>query len=187
MMIGVKGSEPRLFITTVFGREAVAALEVESTLLDMCPDVVAEYSKRKGIVVVFSKVCDNPYAMLLRLRSRGASAIRWAIPLRGYIRAQYEDIKKACHEIVLLYPYPKPIKMVGVCRKRGWYIDSCSRLLRYVGEHLENLGIAEIDFRNYEHVLRIEIVEDTAFLAIYRRHEEKLLRFGSRDLYTQTP
>ncbi len=181
-MIDVKGSEPRLFITTVFGREDVAALEVESALLDMCPDIVAEYSKRKGVVVVFSKICSDPYAMLLRLRSRGASAIRWAIPLRSYVRARYEDIRKACCETVLLYPYPKPIKVVGVCRKRGWYIDSCSHLLRYVGEHLESLGVAEVDFRNYEHVLRIEIVEDIAFISVYRRHDERLLRFGSRNL-----
>ncbi len=181
-MIDVKGSEPRLFITTVFGREAVAALEVESALLDMCPDIVAEYSRRKGIVVAFSKICSDPYAMLLRLRSRGASAVRWAIPLKSHARARYEDIRKVCYEIVLLYPYSKPIKVVGVCRKRGWYIDSCSRLLRYVGEHLESLGIAEVDFKGYEHVLRIEIVEDIALLSIYRKHEEKLFRFGSCNL-----
>ncbi|HIP56576.1 MAG TPA: hypothetical protein EYH02_00680 [Ignisphaera aggregans] len=186
-MIEVKGSEPRLLITTVFGREAMAALEVESALLDMCRDVVVEYRRRKGLVIVFSSVCRDPYSMVLRLRARGCSAIRWAIPLQSYVRSRYEDIRRACRDIVMFYPERKPIILVGICRKRGWYIDSCTRLLKFVGEDLESLGIAEVDFKRYSYVLRIEIVDDVAFLSLYRRSDEHLFRFRPSYLHTQLP
>lgn len=100
----------------------------------------------------------------------------WAIPIQRVCRASYEDIARTSIDLLLLSTVSRPVKAIGMCRKRGRYIDSCTSLLRYIGNIVESLDLVDVDFRNYEYILRIEVVQDIAGLALYRREDEELFR-----------
>jgi len=177
---GVKDSElaPRLLITTFIGRERRVGEDVMNALFFKLKRIEVVPLVRRGIVIVFSEPDCDPWHMLNALRSLHIAGAFWAIPVERYAVARYEYIARECMELVLTKPQHLPVTFIALCRKRGNYIDSCSRLCRFVGQRIESLGVAEVDFRSYEYVLRIEIVDDRAYISMYRRSDEPMLRIS---------
>lgn len=176
-MIDVKSAEPKIFITCDIYREK-----------DLCEDVlniVFSYSIKakciwfygKGFSVVFLEDVVDVYKVIKYLVSRYIRGY-WVLPIDRVCVSSYEDIVRCTIDVILLKYSSLPLSVIGLCRKRGGYIDSCSNLLRYVGEAIENLGIAIIDFKHYEYVLRIEVVYDKTFLSIYRKCDEPMFRIA---------
>ncbi len=176
----VKGSEPLLLITTSVGKENVLAEELENALFLEVPELRVKPLHRRGLVLVYGRKQGLEVARILDiLRSKRVSRALWAIPIDLRCRAAYEDIKKSAVELIMFKLSGLPVLILCKCRKRGINIDSCSRLCRYLGEHLEALGIAVVDFRKYDYVLRIEIIDEDALLTIYERGKEKAFRISS--------
>ncbi len=180
----VKGSElrlePKLFATTRIGREVAAAEEIENAFLGLGIEVLTEAYERRGIVIVKAPKEADPLELVGILRSRAPSRVYWCLPINMVVETSYENIARGCTELVLLSKFAKPFRLICICRKRGNYIDSCSRLTRVVGDQLEKLGLAEVDFRAYEYVLRIEILDRYSYLSLYKRSEEPLFRFKTQ-------
>jgi len=179
-VIVVKDSElvPRLLVTTGIGRERRVCEDITNALFFRNEPVEVRPLERRGLVIVYSCRSCDPWALVHALRGAGIAGAFWAIPIQRSVPARYEYVARGCLDLVLLELEKHPVRIVAVCRKRGNYIDSCSRLCRYVGEYLERLGIIEVDFRRYEYILRIEIVDSDAHLSIYRRDQIHLLRLS---------
>lgn len=176
-MIDVKTAEPRIFITCDIYKERYVCEDVLNILFSHGIDALCEGFNGRGFSVVYLEKSMSidvlSVARFLVLRNiRGY----WVIPIDASCRASYEEIARCVVDVILLKGYSLPLQLIGVCRKRGNFIDSCSSLLRYVGERIEGLGIAVVDFRNYSYILRLEIAYDTAFISLYRRGEEHLFR-----------
>ena len=178
-MIVVKGTEPRLLLTTRIGKERATSEEVVSALFDIDPEVYVEPLDNRGLLVVYSQIKD-PFALIDALITKRVSRVFNAIPVDTSCTARYEDICRSCIELVLLRGFRLPIRFIALCRKRGWEVDSCSRLVRYVGETIEKLGIGEVEFKHYDYILRIEVVDNKAFLSLYERWRDSLTRISTR-------
>jgi len=164
------GSEPpRLLITTVYGKERRVIEEIENVVLrelSVLPRCEVVYG---GLILVYGGF--DPRQALQTLSKYRLSFVGSVVPVDVAVRASYECISRAVRELIFLQPVRRPIKILGVCRKRGRSIDSCSRLLKYIGEHLESLGIVEVDFDSYEYVIRIEVVDELALVTLHKRDE----------------
>lgn len=175
-MIGVKGAENlKLIITTDVGLEKLVCIDVENIFLLSSIAISCMPLENSGISAILSTESVDPFYLAKVISSRYVRGY-WAIPIQRVCRASYEEITKASIELLLLSTVNRPSRIIGICRKRGWYVDSCSSLLRYVGNMIESLGIAEVDFHSYEYVLRIEIVQNIAGLTLYRRGYEDLFK-----------
>ncbi len=169
-MILVKGSElhtqSTLFITTTFDKEELVAEDLMNLLIPYDQNIIVTPYRRRGIVVVTSQAPEldlrRLYSLVLNFRPRHIASV---VPILRIARALYEEIKKSLYEIILLTPIKKPFKFVILCRKRGFSIDSCSKVKRFVGSFLEDLGLVDVDFKNYEYFVRIEILDDRAYIS----------------------
>ncbi len=176
MVIGIRSTENlKLIITTDVGLEKLLCSDVENAFLLHYINISCIPLENSGISVVLSSDPVDPFHLARVVTSRYVRGY-WAIPIQRVCKASYEEIAKASIELLLLTTASKPIKTVGICRKRGWYIDSCSSLLRYIGNIIESLNIAEVDFHNYEYIFRIEVIQDIAGLTLYRRADAELFR-----------
>lgn len=176
-MIDVKTAEPRIFITCDIYKERYVCEDVLNILFSYGVDALCRGFDGRGFSVVYLRK-SAPIDVLRIARLLVLRNIRgyWVIPIDASCRASYEEVARCTIDVVLLKGYSLPLRLVGVCRKRGSFIDSCSNLLRYVGERVEDLGIAVVDFRDYSYILRLEVVYDTAFISLYRRGEEHLFK-----------
>ena len=173
----VKGSEPIAIATTRVGKEGALAKELENALFLSVRNLVVLPLERRGIVIVFGERESVDVASIPRLvKSRGVTRASWIIPVDCCTIARYECVRKASMHLVLTKLRNLPVKMVCRCRKRGLEIDSCSKLCRFVGSLLEDLGLVEVDFRRFDYVLRIEIVDAYAYLSLYQREAEREFR-----------
>ncbi|RLG82280.1 MAG: hypothetical protein DRO39_09640 [Thermoprotei archaeon] len=161
-MNAVKGAEPRLFITTRTGQEALAAEEVLNLLYPYDRCVRARVYRKKGYVVILG--CRSPDELVRRVRQLSAFSKK-VLPIHIATAASYEAVIKAVLELVYtrLCGFPRRFRIE--CRKRGWYIDSCTSLTLYVGEALERLGLGFVE-RNADTVIVIEVVDDHAYLSL---------------------
>uniref|UniRef100_A0A7C2VHP5 Uncharacterized protein n=1 Tax=Ignisphaera aggregans TaxID=334771 RepID=A0A7C2VHP5_9CREN len=174
-MIGVENAEPRIFITCGIHKERYVCEDVLNILYSYGIDAVCKDFSGKGFSVVYIDRSGVDVLRVVRyLVSRNVRGY-WVIPIDSVCRTSYEDIARCAVNLVLSRA-SLPLRLVGVCRKRGNLIDSCSNLLRYVGDSLERLGIAVVDFKNYSYVLRIEIVYDTTFISLYEKSAESSFR-----------
>ncbi|MEM4848625.1 MAG: hypothetical protein QXM55_03225 [Ignisphaera sp.] len=174
-MIDVKSTEPRVFITCSIYKERYVCEDVMNILFSYGVEANCRWFDGKGFVVVdLGKDVDILWVVKL-LVSRHVRGY-WVIPIDIVCRTSYEDIVRCAINTLMLKGYRLPLSVVGVCRKRGNIIDSCSNLLRYLGERIENLGIAVVDFKGYTHVLRIEIVYDVTYISLYERKNEQMFR-----------
>jgi tRNA(Ser,Leu) C12 N-acetylase TAN1 len=178
-MMFVKSAEPRVFITCDVGKEEVVCDDVKNILFTIGVDVECRSFGGKGFAVVYLGGDIDVFKVVRTLVSRFVRGY-WVIPIDKVCRSSYEEVAKCATEVVLLKDSGLPLHLVGVCRKRGFAIDSCSNLLRYVGEKLESLGIAVVDFKDYDYVLRIEVVYEDTFLSLYRKEQETLFRVQRR-------
>lgn len=176
-MIGVKSAEMlRLIVTTDVGFEKFICMDIENILLMSSIEGASCLPlENHGISAILSTDPVDPFYLARIIASRYIRGY-WAIPIQRVCRASYEDIVRASIELLFFSVDQRPVKIVGLCKKRGWYIDSCSSLLKYVGNAIESLGIAEVDFHSYEYTLRIEVIYEVAGLTIYRRGDEKLFK-----------
>lgn len=175
-MINVKGSEHlKVIVTTDIGLERFACIDIENIFMFSSINIFCISLENHGISVVLSPDPVDPFHIAKVIVSRHVRGY-WAIPIQRVCKALYEDIVKASTELIFLLNVHRPVKIIGVCRKRGWYIDSCSSLLKYIGNFIESIDIAEVDFHNYEYILRIEIIQNIAGLTIYRKEDEKLFK-----------
>ncbi|MCC6015802.1 MAG: hypothetical protein LM582_02015 [Desulfurococcaceae archaeon] len=178
-MMYVKSTEPRVFITCGVGKEKFVCDDVKNILFSVGVDVECRSFDGRGFVVIYFGDDVDVIKVVRILVSRYVRGY-WVIPIDMVCRSSYEEVSKCAIEIILLKGLDLPLRLVGVCRKRGFAIDSCSNLLRYVGEKLESLGIAVVDFKDYDYVLRIEVVYEDTFLSLYRKEQETLFRVQRR-------
>ncbi|MEM0026718.1 MAG: THUMP domain-containing protein [Ignisphaera sp.] len=174
-MIGVKSADLKAIATTDIDIEHEACEDIENALAFFFTGVRCEPIERSGIVLVYA---EKDYDPLQIVRNLVRSNIRcyWAIPIYTTCKTSYEDITKCVLEFLLLSNIPKPIKLIFKCRKRGWSIDSCSKLLRYLGQIIEALDIAEIEFKKPEYVVRLEILGELTGISFYSIESEKEFR-----------
>ncbi|MEM1541052.1 MAG: THUMP domain-containing protein [Ignisphaera sp.] len=174
-MIDVKVTEPMIMITCGIGNEESVCSEVLDILFSYGIEARCSWFSGRGFVVVYMERQLNVYTVVRYIVSRNVRGY-WVIPIDFVCSTSYEHIARSVVDAILLKGYRLPIKAIGRCRKRGNIIDSCSSLLRYIGNIIENLGIAVIDFRNYEYIIRIEVVYENTFISIYSRSDENLFR-----------
>lgn len=165
----------KLIITTDVGLEKLLCIDVENVLLLYSANISCTPLESSGVSVVLSAESVDPFHLVRIVTSRHVRGY-WAIPIQRVCRASYEDVAKASIELMLLSTVKRPVKAVGMCRKRGRYIDSCTSLLRYVGGALESLGLMNVDFHDYEYILRVEVVYEVAGLTLYRKEDEVQFR-----------
>ncbi|MEL9939604.1 MAG: THUMP domain-containing protein [Ignisphaera sp.] len=174
-MIGVKSADLKAIATTDIDVEHEACEDIENALAFSFAGVRCEPIERGGVVLVYAEKDYDPLQIVKTL-VRNNIRCYWVIPIHATCKTSYEDISKCVLELLLLSNVSKPIKLVFKCRKRGWSIDSCSKLSRYLGQLIEALGIAEIEFRKPEHVVRIEILGELTGISFYSIEFEKEFR-----------
>lgn len=174
-MIDVKSTEPRVFITCDIYSERYVCEDVMNILFSYGVEANCRWFDGKGFVVVDLSEDVDVFRVVKLLVSRHVRGY-WVIPVDIVCRSSYEDISRCATNVIMLKGVNLPLSVVGVCRKRGNFIDSCSKLLRYVGEKIEDLGIAVVDFKGYTHVLRIEIVYDVTYISLHERENEQTFR-----------
>ncbi|MEM4513851.1 MAG: THUMP domain-containing protein [Ignisphaera sp.] len=175
VMIDVENAEPRVFITCDIYREKYVCEDVMNILFSYGVEANCRWFHGKGFVVVDLGREVDVFRVIKFLVSRHVRGY-WVIPIDIVCRSRYEDVTKCITNVIMLKGVNLPLSVVGVCRKRGNFIDSCSRLLRYVGEKIEDLGIAVVDFKGYTHVLRVEIVYETTYISLYERKDEQMFK-----------
>lgn len=168
-------AEPRVFITCDIHAEKSLCEEVMNILFGYGIEAYCRWFPGRGFVVVHIGGEIDAHKVVKYLVSRHIRGY-WVVPVDSVCRASYEDVARSVLNVVLLKASSLPIRIVGVCRKRGNAVDSCSNLLKYVGEYVERLGVAIVDFRGYTHIVRIEIVYDIALVSLYRSDEEEGFR-----------
>lgn len=62
------------------------------------------------------------------------------------------------------------------CIKRGTYVKSCRTVEIAVGISIERMGIAVIDLKNPSRVIKIEIIDDKAYIGIMRPKTDRVHR-----------
>jgi tRNA(Ser,Leu) C12 N-acetylase TAN1 len=174
-MISVKSSELKLIATTSIDLEHEACEDIENVLVFIVSSVRCIPLERGGVVLVYT---DDGYDPLKLIKTLVQSDVRcfWIYPVYKACRASYEDVLKCSLELLLQSSVSKPIRLLGKCRKRGVYIDSCSNLLKYVMPFLESLNIVSVDFKRPEYILRIEVVGSIAALSLYPASIENTFR-----------
>lgn len=175
MMINVKSAEPKVFITCDINKERDLCDDVLNILFSYGIEASCEYFYGRGFSVVYLEKDVDSERIVKYIVSRYVRGY-WVIPIDMVCRSSYEDISRRAINAILLKGYRLPLVLIGVCRKRGNYIDSCSNLLRYVGEMIEGLGIAVVDFKNYTYILRLEIVYDKTFISVYGKENERIFK-----------
>lgn len=169
-----KAEHLRVILTTRVRREDLACTDVENVLF-LYGGVTCKPITGVGIALVFTSYRASPHELAKLLASRNVRA-HWAIPVDLACRASYEDVYRGALNLLLAAELRRPLKLVGRCRRRGTTLDSCSRLLKFVGERLEALGLVEVLYSGYDYVLRIELLERLAALSLYHRDEEEAFR-----------
>ncbi len=177
-MIDVKSSEHVIGIVTgKVGLENDICQDVMNILIFIGRDFGCRPLFGKGLSIIYSGRRFSDSLIIVKALVQHNIRGFWIIPIDIVCKASYEDIAHRSLELILTKKIDRyPPKIIGKCRKRGNYIDSCSSLLKYVGNYIEMTGIADIDFREYEYILRIEIINDVAGLSLYRRDVEPLFR-----------
>lgn len=170
-MIVVKSTELKLVATTGIDLEHEACEDIENALAFTVSNVCCIPLERSGVVLVYADRNADSLKLAKTITQIGVRCF-WVYPVHKACRASYEDVLKCSLELLLLSSISKPIRLLGKCRKRGVHIDSCSKLLKYTMPHLESLGIILVDFKNPEHILRIEIVNAMAALSLYPASSE---------------
>lgn len=174
-MINVKSTEPCIFITCDIRSEEALCREVLDVLFSYGIDAKCLWFYGVGVVIIYLKNCHDTYTIVKHIISRNVRGY-WVIPIDFVCSTRYEHIMRCAINSILLKELKLPIRIIGRCRKRGNFIDSCSSLLKYVGNVIESLGIAIVDFHNYDYVMRIEIVYENTFISVYRKIDENLFR-----------
>ncbi|MDK6028056.1 hypothetical protein QPL79_01585 [Ignisphaera sp. 4213-co] len=176
-MIDVKSTELKAIITTDIDLEHETCEDIENALAFSLSSVQCLPLERSGIALVYAEKHSDPLQIVKKL-IRSSVRCHWVFPIYASCKSMYEEIKKCVMELLLLSNVSKPIKMVCRCRKRGWSIDSCSRLVKYIGSFLESLNIVVVDYKNPEYVLRLEIVNEITGLSFYHKTQEREFRMG---------
>lgn len=180
-MIDVKSSEHIIGIVTgKIGLESDICQDVMNVLIFIDRGFSCRPLFGRGISIIYSDKKFSDSLTIVKTLLQHSIKGFWIIPIDVVCRASYEDIAHCSLELILTKRIDRyPPKILGKCRKRGNYIDSCSSLLRYVGNYIEMIGIGEVDFKRYEYILRIEIIDNIAGISIYRRDLESLFRIKS--------
>ncbi len=180
-MIDVKSSEHIIGIVTgKIGLENDICQDIMNVLIFIDRGFSCRPLLGRGISIIYSdKKLSDTLTIVRTLVQHNIKGF-WIIPIDIVCRASYEDIAHCSLELILTKRINRyPIRILGKCRKRGNYIDSCSSLLKYVGSYIEMIGIVEVDFQKYEYILRIEVIDNIAGISIYRRDIESLFRIKS--------
>jgi len=127
-----------IIVTCGVGKEKFVCDDVKNILFSVGVDVECRSFDGRGFVVIYFGDDVDVIKVVRILVSRYVRGY-WVIPIDMVCRSSYEEVSKCAIEIILLKGLDLPLRLVGVCRKRGFAIDSCSNLLRYVGEKIRVL------------------------------------------------
>jgi len=134
----------------------------------------------RDLIVVFSSVDSDK--ILEEVRRRPPSSSARAIKVDKCVEADLAKIIEACMELIKQGTVGRMRSIKVECSKRGRYVESCKAVEIAVGVAVESSGLARIDLKSPSTVVKVEIVDDRAYIGITPPSYDKL--HSRYDLHT---
>lgn len=165
---GTLGSTmPLLLVTTDQGKEHTAIEEIPDCLYRYDQEVKVEPTQFRGVLKVVTSMPAREAARIIR--SCWTSHVRQVIPVDVVVPADMDSIVRGALELARGASGTIAVR----CARRGGKVESSKRVEEVVGAALvERLGL-KVSLRDPDHLLRVEVVGDEAYLSLLSREDLK--------------
>jgi tRNA(Ser,Leu) C12 N-acetylase TAN1 len=163
---------PKLVVTAKTGKEDRAVRELEDLLYKLDPHVIVKRTRYRDFIEIFSSIDANSIFEEIR-RKPPYSSIR-AVKIDFCIEAEISKIANACIDILKHMAEHETHRVKIECSKRGSYIKSCKAVEIAVGIAIERSGVAIVDLKKPTSVIKIEIIDNKAYIGIMKPGSDKL-------------
>lgn len=138
----------------------------------MDPNILIKKTRYRDLLEIFSEVDADK--LFQEIRNRPPYASIRAVKVDLCINADIKKIIDVCIELLKRIPKQGERKIRVECSKRGGYVESCKAIEIAVGTAIERSEIAKIDLKKPTDVIKIEIIDDLAYIGIMRPGSDKL-------------
>jgi len=121
-------------------------------------------TRYRDLIAVFSRIDSSRLFEEVRRRPPYSSAR--AVKVDACVEADLAKIIDACIDLIKRAPSNKLLSLRVECSKRGSYVESCKAVEIAVGVAIESSGLARIDLKNPSTVLKIEIIDNRAYIGV---------------------
>mgnify|MGYP000594125688 CR=1 FL=1 len=174
---------PKIIVTAKAGKEAKVKEELEDLLYKLDPNILIKKTGYRDLLEIFSDV--NADKLFQEIIERPPYASIRAVKVDLCINAEIKKIIDACIELLKRIPKQGERKIRVECSKRGSYVESCKAIEIAVGTAIERSELAKIDLKKPTDVIKIEIIDDLAYIGIMRPGSDKLHKID-RILYERS-
>lgn len=159
---------PKLVITCPHGKEQRAIEEVMNILLPKDINAQCVQSKYPGVLLVYTKL--EPKQAALILRGNPTSVIFKIVPCEVCVETSLNNIVDAAIELARKYDVTGKRFYVD-CTRRGRRVESSLTVEKYVGYALTRNLNCKVDMENPDFIVKVEIVDEIACIAIMKPYE----------------
>ncbi|MEM4970982.1 MAG: THUMP domain-containing protein [Sulfolobales archaeon] len=174
---------PKIIITAKAGKEDRVKEELEDLLYKLDPNILVKKTRYRDLLEIFSRVDAD--RLFREIRERPPYASLRAVKVDLCIDTEIKKIIDTCIELLKRVSEKGERKIRVECSKRGSYVESCKAIEIAVGTAIERSGIAKIDLKKPTDVIKIEIIDDLAYIGVMHPGSDKLHRID-RSLYERS-
>jgi len=109
---------------------------------------------------------DEAYRLAISMEM---AYVKSVVPFHVIVRANLRDVKEACLKLVREAGFKPGVKFAVRCRRRGRAFRSSTEVERALGKAIKEATGAEVNLRQPDVVLRIEVIDGLVGICVQKR------------------